>query len=71
MRKSSSLPCRSRRKRLLKGISNLPPIPLRATKYATGTYNSLLYKDSPTPKLAAKRSANFLQIQFRFTSDSL
>ncbi|KAJ9486162.1 hypothetical protein VN97_g7168 [Penicillium thymicola] len=35
------------------------------------TYNSLLYKDSPTPKLAAKRSANFLQIQFRFTSDSL
>ncbi|KAJ9491497.1 hypothetical protein VN97_g1783 [Penicillium thymicola] len=36
------------------------------------------YKDSPTPKLAAKRSANFLQIQynssqiqFRFTSDSL
>ncbi|KAJ9481422.1 hypothetical protein VN97_g12061, partial [Penicillium thymicola] len=35
------------------------------------TYNSLLYKDSPTPKLAAKRSANFLQIQFRFNSDSI
>ncbi|KAJ9482239.1 hypothetical protein VN97_g11205 [Penicillium thymicola] len=34
-------------------------------------YNSLPYKDSPTPKLAAKRSANFLQIHFRFTSDSL
>ncbi|KOS39012.1 hypothetical protein ACN38_g10161, partial [Penicillium nordicum] len=28
------------------------------------------YKDSPTPKLAAKRSANF-QIQFRFSSDSV
>ncbi|KOS42116.1 hypothetical protein ACN38_g7042 [Penicillium nordicum] len=42
----------------------------QATKYATSTYNSLSYKDSPTPKLAAKRSANFLQIQFRFTSDS-
>ncbi|KAJ9485839.1 hypothetical protein VN97_g7509 [Penicillium thymicola] len=29
------------------------------------------YKDSPTPKLAAKRSANFLQIQFKFNSDSI
>ncbi|KAJ9484736.1 hypothetical protein VN97_g8641 [Penicillium thymicola] len=36
-----------------------------------GRYNSLLYKDSLTPKLAAKRSANFLQIHFRFTSDSI
>ncbi|KAJ9482427.1 hypothetical protein VN97_g11006 [Penicillium thymicola] len=34
-------------------------------------YNSLPCIDSPTPKLAAKRSANFLQIQFRFTSDSV
>ncbi|KAJ9483834.1 hypothetical protein VN97_g9563 [Penicillium thymicola] len=33
------------------------------------THNSLPYKDSPTLKLAAKRSANFPQIQFRFTSD--
>ncbi|KOS36168.1 hypothetical protein ACN38_g13119, partial [Penicillium nordicum] len=31
----------------------------------------LSYKDSPTPKLAAKRSANLLQIDFRFTSYSL
>ncbi|KOS46066.1 hypothetical protein ACN38_g2971 [Penicillium nordicum] len=44
---------------------------LWATKYATGTYNSLSYKDSPTPKLAAKRSANLVQIQFRFNSDSI
>ncbi|KOS45279.1 hypothetical protein ACN38_g3772 [Penicillium nordicum] len=29
-------------------------------------YNSLPYKDSPTPKLTAKISANFLQIQSRF-----
>ncbi|KAJ9490537.1 hypothetical protein VN97_g2699 [Penicillium thymicola] len=39
------------------------------------TYNSLSYTDSPTPKLAAKRSANFPQIHFRFTfrftSDSI
>ncbi|KAJ9488876.1 hypothetical protein VN97_g4408 [Penicillium thymicola] len=28
-------------------------------------------KDSPTPKLAAKRSVNFLQIQFTFNSHSL
>ncbi|KOS38169.1 hypothetical protein ACN38_g11013 [Penicillium nordicum] len=28
-------------------------------------------KIHPPPKLAAKRSANFLQIHFRFTSDSL
>ncbi|KAJ9489413.1 hypothetical protein VN97_g3873 [Penicillium thymicola] len=35
------------------------------------TYNSLPYKDSPTPKLAARRSANFLQLQFRFNSDSI
>ncbi|KOS40239.1 hypothetical protein ACN38_g8922 [Penicillium nordicum] len=35
-------------------------------------YNSLPYKDSPTPKLAACQfSSNFLQIHFRFTSDSL
>ncbi|KAJ9483678.1 hypothetical protein VN97_g9716 [Penicillium thymicola] len=39
--------------------------------YRTTMYNSLPYRDSPTPKLAAKRSANFLQIHFRFTSDSL
>ncbi|KOS39013.1 hypothetical protein ACN38_g10160 [Penicillium nordicum] len=31
--------------------------------------HSLPYKVSPTPKLAAKRSANFLQIQFKFNSD--
>ncbi|KOS47269.1 hypothetical protein ACN38_g1779 [Penicillium nordicum] len=31
----------------------------------------LPYKQSPTPKLVAKRSANFLQIQFGFTSDSI
>ncbi|KAJ9493205.1 hypothetical protein VN97_g41 [Penicillium thymicola] len=30
-----------------------------------------LLKDLPTPKPAAKRSANLLQIHFRFTSDSL
>ncbi|KOS37673.1 hypothetical protein ACN38_g11521 [Penicillium nordicum] len=35
------------------------------------TYNSLSYKDSPTPKLAAKKSTNFLRIHFRFTTDSL
>ncbi|KOS38151.1 hypothetical protein ACN38_g11019, partial [Penicillium nordicum] len=34
-------------------------------------YNSRSYKDSPTPKLAAKRSANLLQVFFKFTSDSL
>ncbi|KAJ9485748.1 hypothetical protein VN97_g7603 [Penicillium thymicola] len=39
------------------------------------TYNSLPYKDSPTPKLAAKRSTKYssdsIQIQFRFNSDSI
>ncbi|KAJ9480541.1 hypothetical protein VN97_g13014 [Penicillium thymicola] len=40
-------------------------------QYATGTYNSLLYKDSHTPKLAAKRSANSLHILFTFPSHSL
>ncbi|KAJ9482340.1 hypothetical protein VN97_g11101, partial [Penicillium thymicola] len=35
------------------------------------TYNSLSYKDSSTPKLAAKRSANFLRIQFRSNLDSI
>ncbi|KOS43372.1 hypothetical protein ACN38_g5723, partial [Penicillium nordicum] len=38
-------------------------------------YNSLPYKDSPTPKLAAKRSTKFstdsIQIYFRFDLDSL
>ncbi|KOS38231.1 hypothetical protein ACN38_g10955 [Penicillium nordicum] len=34
-------------------------------------YNSLPYKDSPTPKLTANRSANFLQIHFTSTSDSI
>ena len=35
------------------------------------SYTTLPYKDSPTPKLAAKRSANLLQIQFTldFTLD--
>ncbi|KOS36402.1 hypothetical protein ACN38_g12857, partial [Penicillium nordicum] len=35
------------------------------------TKDSLPYKDLPTLKLAAKRSTNFLQIQFRFNSDSI
>ncbi|KAJ9487118.1 hypothetical protein VN97_g6207 [Penicillium thymicola] len=38
---------------------------------AVSVEGSLPYKDSSTPKLAAKRSANFLQIQVRFNSDSL
>ncbi|KAJ9490487.1 hypothetical protein VN97_g2771 [Penicillium thymicola] len=33
--------------------------------------HDLLYKDSPTLKLAAKRSTNFLQIQFRFNLDAI
>ncbi|KAJ9489431.1 hypothetical protein VN97_g3813 [Penicillium thymicola] len=30
-------------------------------------WGRLLYKDSPALKLAAKRSANFRQVHFRFT----
>ncbi|KOS43009.1 hypothetical protein ACN38_g6100, partial [Penicillium nordicum] len=33
------------------------------------TYNSLHYKDSPTPKLATNRSANPVQIQFKSSSN--
>ncbi|KAJ9488845.1 hypothetical protein VN97_g4432 [Penicillium thymicola] len=58
-------------------LSSLPMRP-HITLSLVITYNSLSYKDSPTPKLAAKRSANFfrftsdsLQIHFRFTSDSI
>ncbi|KOS36636.1 hypothetical protein ACN38_g12607, partial [Penicillium nordicum] len=42
-----------------------------STEAASWSYNSLPYNQSPTPKLAGKRSANFLQIQFRFSSDSV
>ncbi|KAJ9481505.1 hypothetical protein VN97_g11967 [Penicillium thymicola] len=39
------------------------------------TYNSLPYKDSPTPQLAAKRSTKYssdsIQIQFRSNSNSI
>ncbi|KOS36996.1 hypothetical protein ACN38_g12230 [Penicillium nordicum] len=42
-----------------------------STQICPGARSDLLTKDSFTPQLAARRSANFLQIQLRFTSDSL
>ena len=36
-----------------------------------GTQAPNTYEYSPTLKLVGKRSANFLQIQFRFNSDSV
>ncbi|KOS47048.1 hypothetical protein ACN38_g2031 [Penicillium nordicum] len=40
--------------------------PWRGPKAKTWFTHDLAYKDSPAPKLAAKKSANSIQIQFRF-----
>ncbi|KAJ9493024.1 hypothetical protein VN97_g200 [Penicillium thymicola] len=56
----------------LRGSPHLPNnSPIRAHNPTLVTSQHLPYKDSPTPILAAKGSANFLQIQFIFNSDSL
>ncbi|KOS37074.1 hypothetical protein ACN38_g12154, partial [Penicillium nordicum] len=55
----ADLELKSRFTRARQWVRNFPPF---------SVYNSLPCKDSPTPKLTGKRSANSLQIHFRFTS---